>query len=109
MPGIHNTITVAKKMIAQAPQYMERIARAETLPTSTPSAVVEYGVYIFMSYTMLGGAYGIAFNNLASGLLILLFLLCLYEVGVQALSVTRIIAYPLGLWHFIYIHPTCLF
>ena len=63
--------------------------------------------YIFyMFYTIIGGAYGLAVNNLASGLLVLLFLLCLYEVGVQALSVTRIIAYPLACG--IYIHSSNL-
>jgi len=83
-------------MIAQSSVFTEHLVPAETLRVATPSALVECGLFIFMAYTMLGGAYGLFVNNLASSVLVLSFLLCIYEVGVQALRVTRIIAYPLA-------------
>ena len=39
---------------------------------------------------------GLWVSNLSSGLLVLLVLVCLYEVGFQAITVIRLVAFPLG-------------
>jgi O-antigen ligase len=62
----------------------------------TPSAFLEYGFYFYMFYTILGGVFGLFINNLASGLLVLLLILCLSELGSQTVTVIRVLAFPLG-------------
>jgi O-antigen ligase len=72
----------------------------KTIPVYTSiasaSGFVEYGFYFYMVYTLLGGVFGLWVSNLASGLLILLVILCLSEVGSQAIPVIGLLAYPLG-------------
>jgi O-antigen ligase len=61
-----------------------------------PSGFLEYGFYFYMVYTLLGVALGLWINNLASGLLVMLVVLCLAEIGSQAVSVIRLLSFPLG-------------
>jgi O-antigen ligase len=74
--------------------------REKTIPVDTSTAslsgFVEYGFYFYMAYTLLGGVFGLWVSNLASGLLILLVIFCLSEVGSQAITVIRLLAFPLG-------------
>jgi len=83
-------------MIRHTSQYAEKVNPVGKSAVSTPSRVVEYGFYLYMCYFLLGGAYGLFVNNLASALLVVLVLLCLYEVGFQAIPVIRLLAFPLG-------------
>jgi O-antigen ligase len=77
-------------------QYGERAIPARARNASTPSIVVEYGFYLYMFYSLLGGVFGLFVNNLASGLLVLLVLLCVYEMGFQAMTVMKLVAFPMG-------------
>jgi O-antigen ligase len=77
-------------------QYSQVALPASTLLTPKPSAFVEYGFYFYMFYTIMGGVFGLWINNLASAILILLFILCLSEVGTQAMTIISLVAYPLG-------------
>jgi O-antigen ligase len=83
-------------MITQAPRYEEQVIPSGSLTVSPPSGFLEYGFYLYMLYVLLGGAFGLFINNLASGLLILLLILCLSELGVQVISVIKVLAFPLG-------------
>jgi O-antigen ligase len=49
-----------------------------------------------MSYILLGGVFELQVSNLASALLVLLIFLCLYEIGSQAFTVIRVVAFPLA-------------
>jgi O-antigen ligase len=82
-------------MDAYASLYREK-PFATAGSTLVPSNFVEYGFFFYMFYTLIGGVLGLFVNNLASGLLVLLVLFCLYEVGFQALSIVRVLAFPLG-------------
>ena len=77
-------------------QSAEKIIPAGTWTVSPPSVLIEYGFYFYMVYMLLGGVFGFAVSNLASALLVLLVFICLYEVGVQAMTVIRLLAFPLG-------------
>jgi len=79
-----------------ASQYGEKVLPSGKGAVSTPSSVVEYGFYLYMCYILLGGAFGLFVNNLGSTLLVLLVFLCVYEVGFQAITVIRLVAFPLG-------------
>src|SRR6476660_4348025 len=70
------------------------LPRAVAVPA--PSAFIEYGLYFYMVYTLVGGVWGLFVNNFASGLLILLLILTLSELGPQAITVIKILAFPLG-------------
>jgi O-antigen ligase len=83
-------------MIVQESQGVERVISGDIRTVPTPSAFVEYGFYFYMFYTLVGGVLGVAVNNLASALLVLLLLFCLAEVGSHALGMVRILAFPLG-------------
>ena len=76
------------------PEAALPITRTENV--LVPSSFVEYGFYIYMFYTLIGGVLGLVVNNLASGVLVLLVLLCLSELGSQALTVIRVLAFPLA-------------
>ena len=83
-------------MNTHASPYGEKVLPAGKWAVSTPSSVVEYGFYLYMGYLLVGGAFGLFVNNLASALLVLLVFLCLFEVGFQAITVIRLLAFPLG-------------
>jgi len=83
-------------MNTQASQYGETFVRAGAGTPLMPSKLVEYSFYFYICYTLLGGALGLWVNNLASGLLVLLVIFCLSEVGSQAINVIRVLAFPLG-------------
>jgi O-antigen ligase len=70
------------------------VPRTDSLPT--PSRFIEYGLYFYMFYTFLGGVWGLFVNNLASAVLILLFILSLSELGPEVVTVIKILAFPLG-------------
>jgi O-antigen ligase len=76
-------------------QHSQMAVPASTLLTLKPSALVEYGFYFYMFYTILGGVFGLWINNLASAFLVLLFILCLSDIGTQAMTIIRLVAYPL--------------
>jgi O-antigen ligase len=79
-----------------ASQYAVKDIPISTRTGQTPSGFIEYGFYFYMSYTLLGGVFGLFVNNLASGILVLLLMLCLTELGSQALSMIRVGAFPLA-------------
>jgi glycosyltransferase involved in cell wall biosynthesis len=79
-----------------ASQYGEKLIRTGTWNLPTPSGFVEYGFYFYMFYVLVGGVFGIAVNNLASALLLLLLLFCLAEIGSRGLDIMRVVAFPLG-------------
>jgi O-antigen ligase len=83
-------------MISGESSYAQKIIPVPTQALSPPSGLVEYGFYCYMLYLLVGGLFGLALNNLASGLLILLFIFTLSEVGSQTRSVISIIAFPLN-------------
>jgi O-antigen ligase len=72
----------------------------EVLPSAdafpAPSAFIEYGLYFYMVYTLVGGVWGLFVNNLASAVLILLVMLSLSELGSQVMTVIKVLAFPLG-------------
>src|SRR5688572_3340062 len=97
MFGTHHHITLGcRKMISGESSYAQKIIPVPTQALSPPSGLVEYGFYCYMLYLLVGGLFGLALNNLASGLLILLFIFTLSEVGSQTRSVISIIAFPLS-------------
>jgi O-antigen ligase len=97
MFGGHHHVTLGcEGMMTHTSRYGEKDIPTDIWTGPTPSALTEYGFYFYMFYTILGGAYGLFVNNVASGLLILLLILCLSEVGVQAMTVIRVLAFPLG-------------
>jgi O-antigen ligase len=83
-------------MRATTTQYEGSVLSFDPASISAPSAFVEYGFYFYMFYTLLGGVLGLFINNLASGVLVLLVILCLSEVGYNAFTVIRLVAFPLG-------------
>src|SRR6476646_7463914 len=94
MSGASNSLVL--QMNIYAPRYEDTAVPITAGSVSTPSSVVEYGFYFYMFYTLIGGVLGLAVNNLASGLLVLLVVLSLSEVGSQALNMIRVLAFPLG-------------
>jgi hypothetical protein len=97
MFGTHHHFTFGnKKMISQASEYTQKVMPVATRALSPPSGFVEYGFYCYMVYVLMGGVFGLALNNLASGWLILLFIFTLSEVGYQTKDVISILAFPLG-------------
>jgi len=77
-------------------QYKGQLIPSGPYSVPAPSALIEYGFYFYMFYTLLGGVFGLFVNNLASGLLVMLVLISLYEVGFHAITVIKLIAFPLG-------------
>jgi len=77
-------------------QYQDEdlLPRADAVPA--PSALIEYGLYFYMFYTLVGGVWGLFVNNLATGVLILLVILSLSELGSQVMTVIKLLAFPLG-------------
>jgi O-antigen ligase len=77
-------------------QYRDEalLPRADAVPT--PSSLIEYGLYFYMFYTLVGGVWGLFVNNLASAVLVLLLLLSLSELGSQVMTVVKLLAFPLG-------------
>jgi O-antigen ligase len=77
-------------------QGIESVTSGEVRTMSAPSSFLEYGFYLNLCYTLLGGVFGLAVNNLSSAVLVLLLLLCLTEVGYQALYLVRVVVLPLA-------------
>src|SRR5687767_7693819 len=97
MFGAHHCSTIGcEGMIMHAPQYAVKDIPIGTWTGPTPSGLIEYGFYFYMSYILLGGVFELQVSNLASALLVLLTFLCLYEIGSQALTVTRVVAFPVA-------------
>ena len=83
-------------MIASVSECPERVSPEREPTLATPSFLVEYGYYFYIFYTMLGGAFGLFINNVGSGLLAILFVVCLQELKFQAFTVLGLVAFPLG-------------
>jgi O-antigen ligase len=83
-------------MITQASGYEEQVIHSSSLTISPPSCLLEYGFYLYLVYVLMGGVFGLFVNNLASGLLVLLLILCLSEAGYQAITLLRTLAFPIG-------------
>jgi O-antigen ligase len=97
MFGAHYRVTFGcQKMNASTFQYSQVALPASTVLTSKTSAFVEYGFYFYMFYTIMGSVFGLWINNVASAILILLFIFCLAELGSQAVTIIRLVAYPLA-------------
>jgi O-antigen ligase len=77
-------------------QYRDQDLLPRTDAVPAPSGFIEYGLYLYMFYTLVGGVWGLFVNNLASGVLILLLILSLSELGSQVMTVIKLLAFPLG-------------
>jgi O-antigen ligase len=98
MFGAHpyNALRSAGMITHTSSSYREGILLSREGAVSPPSSIVEYGFYFYMFYTLIGGVFGLAVNNVATGLLVLLVIFCLAEVGYQAKAILRLLIFPLG-------------
>lgn len=64
--------------------------------TPTPSILTELGYYLYLAYTLLGAAFGLFVSNLGTGVLLLLLLLCVFQIRSRCLSVIGLAAFPLS-------------
>jgi O-antigen ligase len=77
-------------------QYQDEALSPSADAIPAPSSLIEYGLYFYMFYTLVGGVWGLFVNNLASAVLILLLLLSLSELGSQVMAAIKLLAFPLG-------------
>jgi O-antigen ligase len=59
-----------------------------------PTSLIEYGYYVYLLYTVMGGVFGLQVSNLASVVLTMLLLLCLLQR--TTLTIIRLAAFPLA-------------
>jgi len=62
----------------------------------TPSILTELGYYLYLVYTLLGAAFGLFVSNLGTGFLLLLLLLCVFQLRSRCLAVIGLTAFPLS-------------
>jgi hypothetical protein len=83
-------------MNAHTSQYAGKCVPAGTWTVAAPSGLVEYGLYCYIAYTLIGGVFGLWISNAASAFLLVLVIFCVWEVGSQIIPVVRTVAFPLG-------------
>ncbi|SLM49970.1 membrane protein of unknown function [Nitrospira japonica] len=76
--------------------FDEEGASAWNQPTPVPSILTEVGYYTYLFYTLLGAAFGLFVSNLGTGFLLLLLILCVFQLRFRFLTVIHLAAFPLS-------------
>lgn len=83
-------------MTDQGSAHREEAISLWSRTSPVPSILTEYGYYLYLSYTLLGAAFGLFINNLGSAFLALLLVICLLQLRSRFLTVLGLAAFPLG-------------